>query len=128
VALEDELTDLDERIDARSTELVRLQAELAGLRAQRNSLSRAVKEAADREEAGARLAAGEVPDLRRLDRTEAIEQVLRSARRLMSISDVWEALRAAGRPEPDRQVVASTLNFLHRRGRISKPRRGFYAT
>jgi septal ring factor EnvC (AmiA/AmiB activator) len=128
VGLEDELTALDERIDARSTELVRIQAELAGLKAQRNALDRAMRDAADRDEAAARVASGAVTDLRGVDRTEAIEHVLRAGKRLMSITDVWEALRAAGRPEPDRQVVASTLNFLHRRGRISKPRRGFYAT
>ena len=119
---------IDERIEARSTELVRLQAELAGLRAQRNALDRALRDVVQRGEAAARIAAGSADDLRGIDRTEAIEQVLRSGKRLMSITDVWEALRAAGRPEPDRQVVASTLNFLHRRGRISKPRRGFYAT
>ncbi|HEX9992159.1 MAG TPA: hypothetical protein VGB14_04450 [Acidimicrobiales bacterium] len=128
MSLDEELADLDDRIDSRSTELVRLQAELAGLRAQRAALGRAVRDAADREEATARVASGLSPDLRRVDRTEAIEHVLRSGKRLMSISDVLDALRAAGRSEPDRQVVASTLNFLHRRGRISKPRRGFYAT
>jgi chromosome segregation ATPase len=128
VALQDELMSIDERIEARSTELVRLQAELAGLRAQRNALDRALRDVVQRGEAAARIAAGSADDLRGIDRTEAIEQVLRSGKRLMSITDVWEALRAAGRPEPDRQVVASTLNFLHRRGRISKPRRGFYAT
>lgn len=128
MGLQDELTTIDERIEARATELVRIQAELAGLRAQRNALDRALRDVADRDEAAARAASGVVTDLRGIDRTEAIEQVLRSGKRLMSITDVWEALRAAGRPEPDRQVVASTLNFLHRRGRISKPRRGFYAT
>lgn len=128
MTLADDLEALDERIEARCNELVRLQAELAGLRAQRHALGRALKEAAERGSAGAAPAPAGAPDLRRFDRTEAIEHVLRSARRLMSISDVLDALRAAGRPEPDRQVVASTLNFLHRRGRISKPSRGFYAS
>jgi hypothetical protein len=118
-----ELANLEERIANTEVQLVRLEAELAGLRATRDSIARAVATSA--EAAAPPMAA--VPDLARLDRTEAIEKLLGLAARSLSIGEVWDGLRAGGREEPTYQVIASTLNFLHREGRIRRTGRGRYA-
>lgn len=68
-----------------------------------------------------------MPSLKVLDRTDAIVEVLRLHNRPMSIKEVWDGLKAGGRAEPGYQVVASTLNFLQRNGRINKTGRGRYA-
>lgn len=60
-----------------------------------------------------------------LPRTEAIEWVLRSARRPMSPIEIWEHLTDLGRQDPKMEVQVTTYD-LWRRGRLEKIRRGIY--
>lgn len=118
-----ELDALKAELAIAEAELIRLQARIMGLRAQRDSLASAV--AASRPAMGVE---GR-PNQLRLDairkRTEAIEAILRFSARDMSIDEVVDAL-ADWRGGSDYAVVASTLNLLHKTGRISKIARGRY--
>jgi Lon protease-like protein len=121
--LRDELEQLNEELAAAETEAIRLNARISGLRAQRDAMAAALAMLRPNEEAGR-------DEPLRLDaikkRTEAIEALLRHAGTPMSIDQVKEALNQHWRDTSDYQVVASTLNLLHRTGRITKVARGRY--
>jgi chromosome segregation ATPase len=127
VDLREELEQMDQEIADTETQLIRLKVHLAGLQGQRASLAAELAAIADREISHRRPERRKYPNLEALDRTDAIVEVLRSAGVPMSIQEVWDALSAAGRRESKYQVIASTLNFLHREGRITRPSRGRYA-
>jgi hypothetical protein len=122
--LEQELERLTAELSVAEVEAIRLQARIQGLRAQRDALAAAL---------AARRSEQSTPDAYtpvRLDaikkRTNAIEVVLRQVGRPLSIDEVREALDEAWREPSTYAVVASTLNLLHRTGRISKIGRGRY--
>lgn len=121
-----ELQRLEQEIAAAEVDLIQRKAALAGLRAQREALAADLVVVDDRASADS-VATAEMPSLRMLDRTDAIVEVLRVSERTLTIQEVWDGLKAGGRTERNYQVIASTLNFLHRNGRINKASRGRYA-
>jgi hypothetical protein len=144
--LEEELAQLDAEIEQAQISLVRQQADLDALRARRDSLRRSVAELRrlKAEHDRASVPAGESGqivrfpssnptswedmDLSRHQRTDAIAEILERSSEPMRISEVIEALNAATREHHEYQVVASTLAFLARTGRISNVSRGLYGS
>lgn len=129
VEIRDQVAQLDSEIGALQAELVQSQARLAGLTAQRASLAQVLAEQAEREQSTSSAAEkyNNIPDLAGRNRTDAILQVLGATEQAMSIEDVAGVLEAGGNGPQGYQVVASTLNYLYRQGRIEKPRRGRYS-
>lgn len=125
--LQDEIERLDGEVEVAEMELVQVTARLAGLRAQRDAYMNELAARADKQRPVAAHPLPQMPDLRALDRTDAIIEVLGRAGRTMSIQEVWDALKAAGRSEASYQAIASTLSFLERADRVLKPSRGRYA-
>lgn len=119
--LSNELSELTAELAAAEAEHIRLQARISGLRAQRDSLAAAV---AAQEAIGASDAPLHLETIKK--RTEAIEALLRHAAKPLSIDEVREALNRQWTDESSYAVVASTLNLLHRTGRIAKVARGRY--
>ncbi len=120
----DDVARLDEEIDALENELIQGKARLAGLVAQRASLSKDLAAYSDQQQ---RVAAPTVTELNGIPRTDAIVEVLRAAGTPMSIRQVWDGLKAGGRDEQGYQVIASTLNLLLQSSRVTRPSRGRYA-
>lgn len=116
-----ELTDVEEALANAEAEALRWTARAEGLRAQLDSLRRAV-ELSEKREQGVTT----IPDLRLLNRTAAIEEVLRINRQAMSIREVIEVLNAGGRVDDHYSVVAATLQQLLNQGRVKRPARGRY--
>jgi chromosome segregation ATPase len=120
--LHDELERLNSDLAEAEDESIRLTARISGLRAQRDALAAAL--------AAARPSDAGTEEPLRLDaikkRTEAIETLLRHAGTPMSIDEVKDALNESWHDTSEYPVVASTLNLLHRTGRISKVARGRY--
>lgn len=122
-----EVERLGAEIEAAELELIQRKAHLAGLRAERDALAAELAQIADQALPSVPRRKADIPNLRMLDRTDAIVEVLRVTNGAMSIQEVWNGLKEGGRSEPGYQVIASTLNFLHRNGRINKSGRGRYA-
>lgn len=127
VDIKSEVDRLGAEIEAAEGELIQRKAQLAGLRAQRDALAGELAAIIDHQRSPDVPPTTEMPNLRTLDRTDAIVEVLRLTSRPMSIQEVWDGLKAGGRSEPGYQVVASTLAFLQRNGKINKTGRGRYA-
>ena len=144
--LEEELAQLEADIEQAQVALARQQADLDALRARRDSLRRSVAELgrlkaeSDRAQAPAG-ASGQIVrfpteassrwedlDLSRHQRTDAIAEILERSSEPMRISEVIEALNTTTREHHDYQVVASTLAFLARSGRVSNVSRGLYGS
>lgn len=123
--IKSEIERLDSEIESAEIELVQRGAHLAGRKAHRQFLVVELSKAA--EQRPSEVDPSPMRNLEALDRTDAIVEVLRLTGREMSIREVWDGLKAGGRPEPHYQVIASTLNFLQRNGRINKTARGRYA-
>lgn len=123
-ALQQELGRITAELESAEAEAIRLQARIQGMRAEREALAAAL--ATQRQD----LDSNDQDAPVRLDaikkRTEAIGALLRRTGRAMSIDEVREALDAEWREPSTYAVVASTLNLLHRTGRISKVGRGRY--
>ena len=125
--IKSEVDRLGAEIETAESELIQRKAHLAGLRAQRDALAAELARIVDEGRPVQPVPPAEMPNLKMLDRTDAIVEVLRVTKRAMSIQEVWDGLKAGGRSEPGYQVIASTLNFLNQKGRITKPSRGRYA-
>ena len=140
--LEEELNELDQAITDAQLELARRQADLDALRARRDSLRRSSEELARQQLRDER--ARDIPfderwaavdksplnweglSLRGQQRTDAIIAILNHSPRPLRIPEVVEALNATTLEAHEYQVVASTLAFLTRGGRIVNPSRGLY--
>ena len=95
-------------------------ARIAGLQARHAALSRAVSGAGQHSRPSASAAPGY--------RTDAIVAVLDAAGTEMSINDVLAALRQAGRGHETYNNVGVDLAYLVERDRITRVRRGIYAS
>jgi capsule polysaccharide export protein KpsE/RkpR len=119
--LEEELAEVEHALDEAEAEALRWAARVEGLRAQLDALRRAVELSEKREQR-----ATAVPDLRLLNRTAAIEEVLRLNKSPLSIHEVIDALTAGRRDGDEYSVVAATLQQLLNQGRVDRPARGRY--
>lgn len=119
--LADELADVERALAEAEAEALRWTARAEGLRAHLDALRRAVDLSDKRERQG-----GAMPDLRLLNRTAAIEEVLRISKSPLSIHEVIDALTAGGRDGDHYAVVAATLQQLLNQGRVERPLRGRY--
>lgn len=102
----------------RTTELLRI----------RNQLSAAM-EAVDRllDEARPPAQVGKSDYVQSLERTKAIEWLLREAGEPMRPVRIWAGLRRYGRNDPKMEIQVTTYD-LWRRGRIGKVDRGLYVS
>ena len=116
-----ELADVERALVEAEAEGLRWRARAEGLRAQLDALRRAVDLSDKRERQG-----GTMPDLRLLNRTAAIEEVLRLSKSPLSIHEVIDALAAGGRDGDHYGVVAATLQQLLNQRRVERPLRGRY--
>lgn len=66
-------------------------------------------------------------ELADMSRTDAIISILKDRGEHMSISEVLTELQSAHDADVGYQVVASTLNYLMKEGRVVRPTRGRYA-
>jgi hypothetical protein len=124
VTLDVELERVTAELAAAEAELIRLQARISGLRAQRETFAAAV---ASRTTAPAPHREGplQIQDVE--NRTDAIRVVLAHVGEPMSIRQVKDMLDEHWRIKSPYPTVASTLNMLERTGRIRKVARGRYA-
>src|SRR5690242_2651247 len=122
--LNEQLADLEDQMAAREHALVACQVELAGLRAQHETLARLIAERSPSAHAVPDVAAG---SLRGLRRTDAIRQVLSVASGSLAVNDIARALVDGGQAETPYQVVASTLAMLVSAGDVARVSRGRYA-
>lgn len=122
--MQQELERITAELEAAEAEAIRLQARIQGMRAEREALAAALATQRQELDAGAQDAPVRLDAIKK--RTEAIGALLRRTGRAMSIDEVREALDAEWREPSTYAVVASTLNLLHRTGRISKVGRGRY--
>jgi len=60
-------------------------------------------------------------------RTDAIVAVLRSSGRSLTPSEVTSLLISGGRTNDDLKVVATTLSYLHQRGKVEKVGGNYFA-
>jgi hypothetical protein len=118
--LESELDQVTAELVAARIEYASLGARIAGLQARHAALSKAVSGAGQRSQPSASAAPGY--------RTDAIVAILDAAGAEMSINDVLAALRQAGRDHETYDNVGVDLAYLTERGRISRVRRGIYAS
>ncbi len=121
--LENELTAVEEALAKAESEALRWTARAEGLRAQLDALRRAVELSEKRDLQGGDV----VPDLRHLNRTAAIEEILQLSRSPMGIHEVIKALQSGGREGDHYAVVAATLQQLLNQGRVERPVRGRYS-
>lgn len=118
--LESELDQVTAELAAARIEYASLGARIAGLQARHAALSKAVSGADQRSRPSASAAPGY--------RTDAIVAILDAAGAEMSINDVVAALRQAGRGHETYDNVGVDLAYLAERGRITRVRRGIYAS
>jgi hypothetical protein len=118
--LESELDQVTAELVAARIEYASLGARIAGLQARHAALSKAVSGAGQRSQPSASAAPGY--------RTDAIVAILDAAGAEMSINDVLAALRQAGRDHETYDNVGVDLAYLTERGRITRVRRGIYAS
>jgi hypothetical protein len=119
-ALESELDQVTAELAAARIEYASLGAKVAGLQARHAALSKAVSGAGRQSQSSASAAPGY--------RTDAIVAVLDAAGTEMSINDVVAALRQAGRGHETYDNVGIDLAYLAERGRVTRVRRGIYAS
>lgn len=114
-----ELDRVTSELAAAKTEHTRLGAQIAGLEAQKEALTRGLA-STERHDARNAGAAGKY-------RTETIVDLLTAADGEMSIKDVIGALHDSGRTDETYDNVAADLAYLAERGRIVRLRRGVYS-
>ena len=140
----EELAQLEADIETAQLALARQQADLDALRARRDSLRRSLielerlKTLDDRAREHQSAEIRPVPslqivplnwnsvDLSRRQRTDAIVEILELSPKPMRIPEVIEALKITTHEDHEYQVVASTLAFLSRSGRVMNISRGLY--
>lgn len=61
-----------------------------------------------------------------LDRTDAIEAVLRQSSGTMNVQEIIDALKAGGRTDDPTKSVRATLSYLQDAGRVTRVSRGQY--
>jgi hypothetical protein len=96
-----------------------LSARIEGLVAHRAALQRALDEAAKQPVQQPR-------DLKSLDKTAAIIEVLGNADHPMRIQEIVDAMRAAGREDEEYNTVSIYLGNLVNNRRVERPQRGLY--
>jgi hypothetical protein len=119
--LEGEVAEVERSLAEAEGEAFRWTARAEVLRAQLHALGRAVERSENPVRQG-----DTTRDLRLLNRSAAIVEVLRVCGAPMGIYEVMDALRAAGRRGDNYAVVASTLQQLLNQGRVERPLRGRY--
>lgn len=119
-ALESELDQVTTELAAARIEYASLGARIAGLQARHAALSKAVSGAGQQ----SRLSGSAAPGYR----TDAIVAIMDAAGTEMSINDVLAALRQAGRGHETYDNVGVDLAYLADRGRVTRVRRGIYAS
>jgi hypothetical protein len=115
--LSSELEQVRSELAAAEVEYASIGAKIAGLKARREALTRALS--------GMGGHAGKIGIAR--PRTDAIVDVLMGADAEMTIKDVIAALQDSGRENETYDNVAADLAYLADRGRIVRLRRGVYA-
>jgi hypothetical protein len=115
--LSSELEQVRSELAAAEVEYASMGAKIAGLRARREALTRALS--------GMEGHDGKAGIIR--PRTDAIVDVLVAADTEMTIKDVIAALHDSGRENEAYDNVAADLAYLADRGRIARLRRGVYA-
>jgi hypothetical protein len=118
--LESELDQVTAELVAARIEYASLGARIAGLQARHAALSKAVSGAGQQSRPSASAARGY--------RTDAIVAIMDAAGTEMSINDVVAALRQAGRDHETYDNVGVDLAYLAERGRVTRVRRGIYAS
>ena len=118
--LESELDQVTTELAAARIEYASLGARIAGLQARHAALSKAVSGAGQQ----SRPSGSPAPAYR----TDAIVAILDAAGTEMSINDVLAALRQAGRGHETYDNVGVDLAYLAERGRVTRVRRGIYAS
>ena len=119
-ALESELDQVTTELAAARIEYASLGARIAGLQARHAALSKAVSGAGQQSRPSGSAAPGY--------RTDAIVAILDAAGSEMSINDVLAAIRQAGRGHETYDNVGVDLAYLAERGRVTRVRRGIYAS
>jgi hypothetical protein len=119
-ALESELDQVTTELAAARIEYASLGARIAGLQARHAALSKAVSGAGQESRPSGSAAPGY--------RTDAIVAIMDAAGTEMSINDVLAALRQAGRGHETYDNVGVDLAYLAERGRVTRVRRGIYAS
>ena len=119
-ALESELDQVTTELAAARIEYASLGARIAGLQARHAALSKAVSGAGQQSRPFGSAAPGY--------RTDAIVAIMDAAGTEMSINDVLAALRQAGRGHETYDNVGVDLAYLAERGRVTRVRRGIYAS
>lgn len=119
-ALESELDQVTTELAAARIEYTSLGARIAGLQARHAALSKAVSGAGQQSRPSGSAAPGY--------RTDAIVAILDAAGSEMSINDVLAAIRQAGRGHETYDNVGVDLAYLAERGRVTRVRRGIYAS
>ncbi|HMD26851.1 MAG TPA: hypothetical protein VKH61_22345 [Streptosporangiaceae bacterium] len=119
-ALESELDQVTTELAAARIEYASLGARIAGLQARHAALSKAVSGAGQQSRPSGSAAPGY--------RTDAIVAIMDTAGTEMSINDVLAALRQAGRGHETYDNVGVDLAYLAERGRVTRVRRGIYAS
>lgn len=119
-ALKSELDQVTAELAVARTQYASLGARIAGLQARQAALSRALPDAARQGQAAAGPAAGY--------RTDAIVAVLEAGGTEMSINEVLAALQDARRGHDTYDNVGVDLAYLAERGRVTRVRRGVYAS
>lgn len=118
--LESELDQVTTELAAARIEYASLGARIAGLQARHAALSKAVSGAGQQSCPSGSPAPAY--------RTDAIVAILDAAGTEMSINDVLAALRQAGRGHETYDNVGVDLAYLAERGRVTRVRRGIYAS
>lgn len=119
-ALRAELDQVTSELTAAQTEYASLGAKVAGLAARQSALKKTLQVAEPAEST--------VPVPAQRYRTDAIVAVLSQAGSPLAIRDVIAGLRGTGRAEETYDNVSTDLAYLAERGRITRVRRGTYAT
>src|SRR5665647_864035 len=118
--LQEQLSRVEANLAGATSELAMLSAKVAGLRAHRDALLLLAEQQATAEVTR--------PDrnLRTLSKSDAIVEVLRSAGHALSIPEIVQALRAAGRTSETYGGVSVYLQNLLSQQRVHRPERGRY--
>jgi len=119
-ALQDELDQVTSELAAAQTEYASLEAKIAGLTARQSALRKTLRAAAP--------PGGTATAPTQRYRTDAIVAVLTQAGDSLAINDVIAGLQAAGRLEETYVNVSTDLAYLAEKGRITRVKRGTYAT
>ena len=119
-ALRAELDHVTSELGAAQTEHASLGAKIAGLVARQSALRKTLQVVEPGEDTD--------PVPRQRYRTDAIVAVLTKAGSPLAINDVIAGLRGTGRPGEAYDNVSTDLAYLAEKGRITRVKRGTYAT